>query len=283
MDVDPLSDTVPPRHAIESDEEEDEYNPLRPSSSVNENQVADARVIGNIPEGRSLVLATGDVAKYWARGALLGEQSGAVMVNNIQVGLIFSPPWTRATIIISEVLTRLPVWAMHRYASTILDSVNPLKLSLLDTYAVTSYITEAPISHDNAPLRYLSTASSKLDKAVFESAAEPYAPPNLIQSTSAALLSILSTSHPSVQGTLILVPSPHIPHPSPKVLAPSNFLQLAEDRFEWAEQTVNAAHELLFAVIGENKLPKWEHGDNRKGVTRAGRKKSDVGDGGMYI
>ncbi|KAG5653778.1 hypothetical protein H0H81_010619 [Sphagnurus paluster] len=262
MDVDPLSDTVPPRHAIESDEEEDEYNPLRPSSSVNENQVADARVIGNIPEGRSLVLATGDVAKYWARGALLGEQSGAVMVNNIQ----------------PSVDTSHDHYFRGAYASPRLGDAR-----IRVDHSGFRKSVEAPISHDNAPLRYLSTASSKLDKAVFESAAEPYAPPNLIQSTSAALLSILSTSHPSVQGTLILVPSPHIPHPSPKVLAPSNFLQLAEDRFEWAEQTLNAAHELLFAVIGENKLPKWEHGDNRKGVTRAGRKKSDVGDGGMYI
>jgi hypothetical protein len=32
-----------------------------------------------------LVVATGSIGKYWARGAELGEQVAAVMVNKIQV------------------------------------------------------------------------------------------------------------------------------------------------------------------------------------------------------
>lgn len=279
MDIDPLADTVPPRHAIESDEEEDEYNPLRPSSSA-PNQVAGVKILGDLRQGRNLVIATGDVAKYWARGADLGEQSGAIAVNNIQVGLVFNPKWTQSTIIISEALTRLPVWAMHQYASTILGSLQPSKVSLLDTYAVPSYITEEPVPYQDALLRYLAT--SIVDPAT-KSKAEAFAPPNLIQSTSASLLSILSMRHQPSPGTLILIPSPHIPHPPPKVLEPSNFLQLSEDRFEWSEETINVAQELLFASIGEDLLPRWVHSVDKRGVTSASRKKSDVGDGGMYI
>ncbi|KAF8066836.1 hypothetical protein FPV67DRAFT_1211773 [Lyophyllum atratum] len=278
MDVDPLADTVPPRHAIESDEEEDEYKPLRSNSEPN--QVAEVKILGDLPQGRNLIVATGDVAKYWARGVDLGEQSGAVAVNNIQVGLVFNPEWTKTTIIVSEALTRLPVWSMHQYASTILDSLKPPMVSLLDTYAVPSYITEEPVSFQYAPLRYLAT--SAVDPAI-KFKAEQLAPPNLIQSTSASLLLILKTSHQPSPGTLILIPSPHIPHPPPKVLEPSNFLQLSEDRFEWPEETINVAQELLFTSIKEDLPPRWAHGKDKRGVTSASRKKSDVGDGGMYI
>ncbi|RDB26691.1 hypothetical protein Hypma_005282 [Hypsizygus marmoreus] len=280
MDVDPLADTVPPRYAIESDEEEDEYNPLRSSSEPN--QVADVKVIGELPQERNIVVATGDVAKYWARGANLGEQSGAVAVNNIQVckvGLVFNPEWTNATVIISEALTKLPVWAMHDYASTILDALKPPKVSLLDTYPVPSYIADKPPSFQDAPLRYLAT--STIDPAI-KSKADAFSPPNLIQSTSASFLSLLSTSHHSSNATLILVPSPHIPHPSPRELAPSNFLHLSEDRFEWSQDTINTAQQLVFLSIGEQPLPPWVSGKGASGL-KSSRRHIEAGEGGMYI
>ena len=92
QDVDPLADTVPPRHAVESDEEEDEYNPLSAPASQN-SKVADVKITGDTKErnGRSLLVATGDVAKVWARGAKLGEQIGAVLVKGVQVRS-FLPP-----------------------------------------------------------------------------------------------------------------------------------------------------------------------------------------------
>ncbi|KAF5381793.1 hypothetical protein D9615_005508 [Tricholomella constricta] len=278
MDIDPLADTAPPRHAVESDEEEDEYNPLR-SSSSELNQVTEVKILGELPRGRNLIVATGDAAKYWARGADLGEQSGAIAVNNIQVGLVFNPTWTKATIIISEALTRLPAWSMHQYASTILGSLTPPKVALFDAYPVPSYMTEEPVPLQDAPLRYLAT--SAVDPTI-KSKAEPFAPPNLIQSTSASLLSILSTIYRLTPGTLVLIPSPHIPHPPPKVLEPSNFLQLSEDRFEWPDNVMNVAQDLLFTALGEELPPRWVQG-KQHGVTNGSRKRSEVGDGGMYI
>ncbi|KAG6908442.1 hypothetical protein DXG01_004525 [Tephrocybe rancida] len=278
MDVDPLADTVPPRHAIESDEEEDEYNPL-PITGSHLDRVNEAKLIpGDLPQGKSLVIATGDIAKYWARGADLGEQSGGGYVNKVQAGLIFSPEWTISTIIVSEVLTRLPVWSMHRYVSAILDALKPSKVVLLDTYSAPAYISEQPVPFEDAPLRYLATHA--VDDTL-KSKVEPFAPPNLIQSTSASFLSVLSASHSEVHGTLILVPSPHIPPPPPKVLNPSNFLHLEQDTVEWPQATINLAQDLLFSSIGET-APRWVQPTRHDG-TSSTRKKSDVGEGGMYI
>lgn len=84
-DVDPLADTVPPRYAIESDEEEDEINPLRPNRNP-EPVTVDVQITGETSTNRPLVVATGDSAAYWAKGASLCEQTGAIGVNGVQVG-----------------------------------------------------------------------------------------------------------------------------------------------------------------------------------------------------
>jgi hypothetical protein len=44
-----------------------------------------------------------------------------------QVGLIFKPEWTKSIVVVSEVLTRLPAWAMHHYAQATLDTLKPNK------------------------------------------------------------------------------------------------------------------------------------------------------------
>jgi hypothetical protein len=83
--VDPLADTGPPRHIIESDEEEDEHNPLKPVGQVEQRDL-DVEVVGDLPQGIPLIVASGQLGKQWARGADLGEQLGAVFVNKKQVG-----------------------------------------------------------------------------------------------------------------------------------------------------------------------------------------------------
>lgn len=86
-DIDPLADTVPPRHAVESDDEEDEYNPLSTASAGRLVKTVDVKIVGAIEGrvGRALVVATSEAGKVWAKGAKLGEQSGGVMVNGVQV------------------------------------------------------------------------------------------------------------------------------------------------------------------------------------------------------
>ncbi|KAG6837024.1 hypothetical protein H0H93_016231 [Arthromyces matolae] len=152
MDVDPLADTIPPRYVVESDDE-DEYNPLPTTEHQGISYLDHVTEVNLVLEpGRqisqedSLVIATGDVAKYWARGSDLGQQIGAWYVNGVEVGLLFKPEWIKSTIIVSEVSTRLPVWAKHQVA-------------LLDTYSVPGYISGTVLSFDDAPLRYLAIQS----------------------------------------------------------------------------------------------------------------------------
>ena len=75
---------MPPRYAVESDEE-DEYNPLETPSKSEPVVDWEIKLIGDIPKGRPLVVASGDAGKYWARGADLGEQTAGVYVNTVAV------------------------------------------------------------------------------------------------------------------------------------------------------------------------------------------------------
>jgi len=274
MDIDPLGDSVPPRHAVESDEEEDEYNPLprKPNAST----VVDVQIMGHIQAGKNIILATGDAAKFWARGASLGEQTGGVYVNKVEVGLVFNPSWTSSTIVISEVTTRLPLWAMHKFSKYVIDTLSPPSVALLDTYPVPSYITAEPVY--DAPLRYLSTGAVNPS---LTSIASTFAPPNLIHSTSAAFMAILAISPQKSKGILILLPSNYIPHPPPRIIEPSNFSHLSEDRVDWPQETIETAQELLFATVGEHPNITWKsQGENRTSGTLRSRQ---VGETWMYI
>ncbi|KAK0463702.1 uncharacterized protein EV420DRAFT_1618658 [Desarmillaria tabescens] len=275
MDVDPLQDTVPSRYAIESDEE-DEFNPLqlRPSQDVSE--PVSIKMVGSVSTAGKLIVASGDAGRIWARGANLGEQTGAVYVNDISMGLCFNPKWTSATIIISEVTTRLPIWAMNEYGKQILETLRPSRVSLLDIYPVPSYITSEPLTFQNAPIRYLSTTN--VDPVI----APKFSPPNLISSTSAAFMANLSIS--KVQGVLLVLPYPRIPAPAPRKLSPSNIEQLSDDFAPWNEDTMSTAQTLLFKAIDEKAPDAWVN-KSSKGTTihTTKRQKGDIGEGGMYI
>ncbi|KAJ7021034.1 hypothetical protein C8F04DRAFT_1013612 [Mycena alexandri] len=276
MDTDPLADSVPPRHAIESDEEEDEYNPLRPQPNLS-TQI-DTKLVGtvaNVP-APGLLIATGSVGKYWGRGVQLGEQIAAVMVNKIQVGLLFQPSWTKSVILVSEVTTRLPLWAMHPYARAVLDAIQPQNIALLDTYAVPSYISDARIAFIDAPLRYLTTGAPP---SAFTSLAQPFAAPNLIQSTSAAFVALRAER--MATAALVLVPAEQVTPPAPRDLAPSDFSHW-NDPAPWTAAPVRTAHALLSAALGEQ-VNAWTEPAPEKPSAAQTRKRPTETEVGMYI
>ncbi|KAF9479796.1 hypothetical protein BDN70DRAFT_878332 [Pholiota conissans] len=296
MDVDPLADTVPPRYNVESDDEEDEVRPLSVAPAAAMLQI-DISIKGDIPTGKGLLVATGDVARRWARGADLGEQSAVVYVNKVQIGLVFQPKWTESSVLVSEALGRLPLSAMHPYAKTVLHSFKPKSLALLDSYPVPTYATDAPIPFHEAPVRYLSTAQ---DTAFLtSSAARLFAPPNLIQSTSAAFLSLASLPPPTpspstpsspLQATLILIPAPHIPPPAPKDITASLSL-LSQDHHDddgvgaAVPKLVGDAQRLVFEALGERGAAArvWQVGAAGKEREGVAKRRTEVGEGGMYI
>lgn len=112
--------------------------------------------------------------------------------------------------------------------------------------------------------------------------AQPFAPPNLLQSTSASFLSILSVG--TVRATLILVPSPHVPRPPPKEILPSNLSHLAEDGVDWSSSVVNLAQKLLFRSVGEENVSMtWKSPKSDDGPTKAPKRSTEMGEGAMYI
>ena len=94
---DPLAESLPPRYAIESDDE-DEFNPLNYDSRPPANPENQVNITGNIPTNVNLIVASGIAGKAWARGANLKEQSGIVSVNGVKV--CFDPPMSKPIYVI---------------------------------------------------------------------------------------------------------------------------------------------------------------------------------------
>jgi aspartate oxidase len=85
-DIDPLADTVPPRHAVESEEEEDDFN--LPVSQINGITKVNVRIDCHVRQVDRLVVATGGVGRLWAQGANLEEPIGEVLLDEIEVSFL---------------------------------------------------------------------------------------------------------------------------------------------------------------------------------------------------
>jgi len=159
--------------------------------------------------------------------------------------MIFNPGWTDAIVVVSEVLTRLPVWAQYPYAEYVLDQLKPTKILLLDSYAASSYIQPEYIPLHRAPVRYLALSGNTHTPKDFE----PFSPPNLIQSTSAAFFSLISLARQvspqsPIEVTLFLFPGPYHPLNSPEDLT-STVSSLNESDDLWSRDLSKSVHEVL--------------------------------------
>ncbi|KAL5478555.1 hypothetical protein ACEPAI_2739 [Sanghuangporus weigelae] len=305
QDVDPLADTLPPRYSYESDDE-DELDVINlPSDSSADASTVEVRFLppaereNDKEKEDTLIIATGGIGVAWARGASLGEQVGQVNVNKRAIGLIFHPAWagTNGTIIISEALTRLPVFAMNSYARAVLDRWNPSKTVLLDAYSTATYISPEPIPHHAALLRYLSTERKVSPNS---SPLSLFAPPNLIQSTTAAFLNLLalpSRSQKASSGLAILVPSRRAPLPSPKSIPPdedesasatSSALSSIEDSEDWDPALLRQTHQVALEAAGiHDRAGEWTDSivnrREKKTAKPYGRRRLTETEEGMYI
>ncbi|TFY73567.1 hypothetical protein EWM64_g10445 [Hericium alpestre] len=273
MDTDPLRETSAPRYAIESDDEEDEFNPLpsRAASSALKNLNVQIKGPSESSQlGGSLLVASGDAGKIWARGADLGEQQGAVYVNEHQVGLVFKPSWLNTTVLVSEVATGLPVWAMHSYAQTVIDFFKPSNIVLLDTYPYPTYITDSQVPFHEAPVRYLRT-SGKTSPSSFMSLIY------VSMNTSAPL------SSPPVQATLLLLPSPRIASLRPSELTKPNMSSMYDEDASWASDLMQELHHTALSLIGEKPTSEWKLSKVKSQGHLSNNRSGDVGEGSMYI
>ncbi|KAH7884615.1 hypothetical protein F5I97DRAFT_1477972 [Phlebopus sp. FC_14] len=288
MDIDPLADTAPPRYAVESDDE-DEFNPQ--SSKLVAYQPPDVNVefISDveIPPRNSLVFASGEAGAAWARSAKLGEQRAGFFVDKLQVGLLFLPSWTKAVVVVSEATphAQLPLNAINTYTTAVIDHLQPASVALLDSYPTQGYISSSVISREDAPIRYLSVGNIL---QISDPGLELFAPPNLLQSTTASVLLGLflrSLSAKSAEGdteALLLLPSHKTPLTVPST---SGHLSTTTSQYEppWDSETLKKVHQWLFQVVGENEQSGFVGWDAKatKPAVRSRSTAGEVGEGGM--
>ncbi|EAU86778.2 hypothetical protein CC1G_09903 [Coprinopsis cinerea okayama7 len=295
-----MVNTLPPRYAVESDEE-DEFNHA-PSSSSPPRKIDVAYLGPDVEKGKDLVIASGVAAAVWARGAHLGEQIGAITVNKIQIGLVFQPSYTKSYVLASEALVQLPLDHMHPYASKTLEIFQPSSISLLDVYSAPTYASQAPVRILDAPIRFLSTTKLTFDPKSLNLA--PFEPPNLLSSTSASFISLASLPNPMpTPAAAFLLPSSQTPAPRPKALpspssslsssivpsttdSPSEGIGPTLHPSSWDTSLLQTAHRALFLAINQDisgSDGEWKGKDGAGGLLAAEKRRSEVGEGGMYL
>ena len=113
----------------------------------------------------------------------------------------------------------------------------------------------------------------------------PFSSPNLLQTTSAAYLTIAALPATAIPASLILVPSPHIRPLPPSSLKPTDYDALtgADSTIEWPLDRLRSATSALFDAVGElGDQIGWQAPDGKVRRVHAPRR-GDIGDGGMYI
>lgn len=113
--------------------------------------------------------------------------------------------------------------------------------------------------------------------------AQSFAPPNLVNSTSASFLSILTISN--ILGTLLLLPTPNILKPAPRTIEANNITHLSQDVTEWSPAIMNQAHQLIFRAIHEPVNNPWlpKGGLPSSPKSTPASRRSEIGEGGMFI
>lgn len=282
MEIDPLADALPPRYAIESDDE-DEYNPLT-TQSADEGPIVNIKIESQIIAGCPLVIASGPAGNFWADGADLGEQQGAIFVNNIQVGLLFKPSSTCAVVLVSEATTALPLWSMNKYVNDILDRLQPSAVSILDVYSIQSYISSELLAVHEAPVRYLTLGNISLNSF------QIFAPPNILQSTSAAFMSAMNirtlSSSCQSNAVILLLPLPEIARTAPSKLSTNRLSRPSRDQ-AWSVEMMVEVDERLFRMVGAKRSNTWAlesmPAGSAFGLSKNRQNLAEVGEGSMYI
>jgi len=128
-------------------------------------------------------------------------------------------------------------------------------------------------------------------KPVPDSELELFAPPNLLQSTTASLLNELFlrsiSENPARDATaVVLLPSPKVLPPPPTTFDGKGAAGDFADT-EWDRETLEKTHKWLFAIVGqevdESSLRARADLGVRPPVSAARAPLGEVGEGGMYI
>jgi hypothetical protein len=110
----------------------------------------------------------------------------------------------------------------------------------------------------------------------------PLLPPNLIQSTCAAFVSIAVLPTSRIEAILLLLPSQHISIPRGIDISSSPHVPEDMNRSIWSETMMRQVHGCLIDLSGVRDPVSWQGGALLLGQSEI-RRRGDIGDGGMYM
>lgn len=181
---------------------------------------------------------------------------------------------------------------------------------MIDTYSAASYISKKNIDYVNAPVRYMTSVvdpssqilSVRVRPPTFHSLSEAhhnyrrqitnfeqYDPPNMIQTTSAAFLSIvavrsLQDKASAVVSSLILLPSIFLSRSARPALVEIIPGALSRSSEGWHEALMKDVHQVSLGLsMGSVDPGAWIWGGHSGSLPVSPRSKRAEQDGGMYI
>ncbi|CAG7849006.1 SubName: Full=Uncharacterized protein {ECO:0000313/EMBL:CCA67380.1} [Serendipita indica DSM 11827] len=275
MEVEPLQDGLPDRYAFESDDSEDDVAAnTYPGVTKRTARVKPAPVIEITwkTEQRQLAsdqacVAIGQGGLFWVAGLELGDILVCLNVDGDTVVDIYETQG----VVLAVVRFELPIDVMHGVASCLLSFICPKRMSVIDVYSAPAYISAKSRGDTDLPIRFLQTSTSTFKHAELR----PFNPPNLILSTSAALMNLLETQG-DTPGVLLLLPVPYIERSPPKRAEPTNI------SVSWTTDQMKRLCEAINSPLRWDGQRAQKTG-SKTTVRAARRKDSDVYDMQMYI
>jgi hypothetical protein len=110
----------------------------------------------------------------------------------------------------------------------------------------------------------------------------PFLPPNLIQSTCAAFVSVAVLPTFRMEAILLLLPSQHIPIPRGIDISLSPHAAEGTNSSIWSDTMMRQVHGCVVDLSGVRSSAPWQGGTLSLGQSEI-RRRGDIGDGGMYI
>ncbi|KAG8821944.1 hypothetical protein FRC18_011165 [Serendipita sp. 400] len=279
MEVEPLQDGVPNRYAFESDDSEDDIGrnayPGVPDKTRRTRQVYDVDIVWNMDEstlgGKNMYVAIGQAGLAWASGVQLGAPTAEIQLKDIKVASVHFIEQDGVLVLVLKY--ELPISAMNVFASKVLSTFNPSRVTIVDGYSSPAYIRSSRKSDLDHPIRYLQTACA--ENKITSKGVKPFRPPNLLLSTSAAFLGILEQGQ-RIPGLLLLLPFPQIERPPPRTIEP------IRTSVGWPEKQVVELNDTFSPSL--NWSADLAKDSGRLAVSNLQKqKKSDSADMSMYI